>query len=296
MRTGRRRAVPLLLASALCGALFGCAEAVGPKTQETVAAALRAANDEENRRQLEAFLRSDAVQGSLQALARSAVDAAYDDLTAPERQAKARELAADFVRALGPAVGETLGKDVLPRVRAELTTGVEAALDSAFEKAFGPGGQERAGDFAAAVAGRAMAKVAPAVERSIADGLAAGVERSLRAVLAHDLAPAVAAALDSPALARAARAGTAASLAGVADAMSGPFGEALRRERQASIDASVAAATAAAERERRAWLGEIRGWIRLFLAVAAATGLVLLGAGILLWRLLLDNRRLRAGG
>jgi nucleotide-binding universal stress UspA family protein len=120
----------------------------------------------------------------------------------------------------------------------------------------------------------------------------------VRAVLARDFGPIVGRTLDAnvPVIARVTRAGTEGSLLGVSDAMNGPFGEMVRRERREVL----AEAQAAAKAEREAWLGELhtqidesRRWFRTFVVVAAATGALLIVIGLLLWRLLQDNRRLR---
>ena len=90
-----------------------------------------------------------------------------------------------------------------------------------------------------------------------------------------------------------------AALQAVTEAMNGPFGEMIRHERQAVLrDVGEAAA-----RERQAWfdkldqqIGESRRWLRTLVVVAAVAGVLLVGLGLLLWRQMMENRRLRTGG
>jgi hypothetical protein len=288
--------------------LAGCAEAVGPLAREAldplareaVAAKLRAINDPANQKEIEILLTSEPVERSTRTLTRAVVDAALADLGSEERQVRAKKLAADFVRDLGPVLGSVLDEHVLPRVQREVEESVRKLLDQALSEE----GQRRTGVFVAGVARQAMGTIAPAVqrtvERAIADGVSAGIDRSLRNALAGSLTPAIGKALDAnaPAISRAMRAGTAGALQGVADAMNGPFGAMLRSERQAAIKETADAAAA----ERKVWfekldaeLAESRRWLRTLVLLAAVGGVLLLGLGLLLWRLLHENRRLRTG-
>jgi hypothetical protein len=294
---GWRRRLLLWAVAGLCGILAGCSDFVRPVTGQAVGAGLQAVNEPENRKRIEELLTSEPVVQSMRELTRAAVEAAFADLASDERQARTRKLAADFVRDLGPALGTMLGKDVLPRVQDELAASVQRILEQTLSEA----NQRRAGTFVAGVARQAMDGVAPQVAKSISDGVSAGIERSVRAILARDLAPALGKALEAsaPAVSQITHAATAGALQGVTEAMNGPFGEMVRRERQAVLrDVSEAAA-----KERQAWfdkldqqIDESRRWIRTLVIVAAVAGLVLAGFGLLIWRLLAENRRLRTGG
>ena len=276
--------------------LAGCAEAVGPLAESATSTSLRALNAPANQEEIEKLLTSQPVERSTQALTRAVVDAALADLGSAERQARSKKLAADFVRDLGPALGTVLGDDILPRVQKE----IEASVQKLLAQAFSAEGRRRTGVFVAGVARQAMDTVAPAVRRSIADGVSAGIDRSLRAALGGNLSPALGKALseNAPAISQAMRAGTAGALQGVADAMNGPFGVMLRNERRAVIQETADAAAA----ERKVWfdkldaeLAESRRWFHTLVVLAAVGGVLLLGLGILLWRLLTENRRLRSG-
>jgi len=174
-----RKAGFLLLAALLVGALAGCSSLIRPAARDAVGAALDAANDGENRAKLEALLTSAPVERSLRALTHSAVASALAELSTPEREARKEQLAAGFVRDIGPVVGEMLGKDVLPRVRAELAAGVQNALD----QALGPASEQRVGAFASAVARRSLGDVGPQIARAISDGVTGGIERSVTGIL-----------------------------------------------------------------------------------------------------------------
>jgi len=47
--------------------------------------------------------------------------------------------------------------------------------------------------------------------------------------------------------------------------------------------------------ERDVWLAEIHHWFRAFLVIAIVAGVLCLGFGIMVLRLLLENRRLQTG-
>lgn len=296
MRTtnGWRSLLLLAAAAGTCGALAGCSDVVGPVTGKAVGASLQAVNEPGNRQQIEELLTSEAVVRSTRKLTQAVIDTALSELESPEREARKKQLATEFVRDLGPVLGTMLDKDVLPRVQSTLTASVQTVLEQALSEA----NRQRAGTFAAGVARQALDAVGPQVAKSISDGVSSGVERSIRTVLAGDLVPALGKALDAnaPAISRVARAGTTGALQGVADAMNGPFGEMFRRERMAAIQEAGAAAAA----ERQAWfnkldqeIAESRRWFRTLVIVAAVGGVLLLAIGLLLWRLLLENRRLR---
>jgi len=276
--------------------LAGCAEKVGPLTESAIAASLQAVNRGANQEQIEKLLTSEAVVRSTRKLTQAVVDASLADLDSPERQARAKQLAADFVRDLGPTLGAVFDQELLPRIEKEIAASVQIVLDQALSEA----NRQRVGSFTTALARQALDAVGPQIERAISHGVSAGVEKSLRTVLTRDLGPALAKALgdNAPAISQAARAATAGALAGVNDAMNGPFGEMLRRERKASIQEAADAAAA----ERKALFDKLdqeiadsRRWFRALVVMAAVGGALLLGLGFLLWRLLAENRRLQSG-
>jgi hypothetical protein len=262
-------------------------------TESAVSASLAAVNQAVNQEQIEKLLTSDAVVKSTRKLTREVTAAAAAELDSPERQARAKELAADFVRDLGPALGAMLDKDILPRVESTLTASVQKLVDDALSEA----GRKRAGAFVAGVAKDAMAAVGPPLQKAIASGVSAGIERSVRSVLAQDLGPALGKALDAnaPALSQATRAATTGALAGVTDAMKGPFGKMLAEEIDTERRKSFEEAKRFSDAERDVWLAEIHHWFRAFLVIAIVAGVLCLGFGIMVLRLLLENRRLRTG-
>ncbi|HEX3554744.1 MAG TPA: hypothetical protein VIA62_16085 [Thermoanaerobaculia bacterium] len=296
---GWRSCLLLWAAAGCCGVLAGCAgpDLVRPLTGSAVAASLQAVNEPENRRRIEELLTSEPVVRSLRELTRAAVDAALSDLESDARQARTKKLAADFVRDLGPALGTMLDKDVLPRVENELAASVQRVLEQTLSEA----NQRRAGSFVTGVARQAMDGVGPQLAKSISDGVSSGIERSVRSILTRDLSPALGKALDAngPAISRVSQAATAGALQAITEAMNGPFGEMVRRERKAVIqDAADAAAV-----ERKAVLqkldeqiDETRRWLRGLAVAVAVGGVLLAGLGFLLWRQMRENRRLRTGG
>ena len=298
-RNGWRSFLLLWAAAGSCGILAGCSgpDLVRPVTGKAVSASLQAVNEPENRRRIEELLTSEPVVQSMRELTRAAVDAALADLASDERQARTKKLAADFVRDLGPALGTMLDKDVLPRVQDEIAASVQRVLEQTLTEA----NQRRAGTFVAGVARQAMDGVGPQVAKSISDGVSSGIERSVRTILARDLSPALGKALEgnAPAISQVTRAATAGALQAVTEAMNGPFGEMIRSERRAVIrDAGDVAAV-----ERKALLqkldeqiDETRRWLRGLVVVAAVAGVLLVGLGLLLWRQMMENRRLRTGG
>jgi hypothetical protein len=293
---GWRGFLVLGAAAGFLGALGGCSELARPVTGKTIGASLQGLNEPENRAQIEELLTSEPVVRSLRKLTQTVTGTAFEELASDQRQARVKQLAAELVRDLGPALGAMLDKDVLPRVQSALTASVQAILEQALSDA----NRRRTGDFAAAVANQAFDAVAPRLASSISDGVSSGIERSIRAALARDLGPALGSALgaSAPAVSRVARAGTAGALQGVADAMNGPFGQVFRAER----DRTFALAQQVAAGERQAWLEELhkqidesRRWFHALVVFAAAGGALLLATGVVLWRVLKENRRLRTG-
>jgi len=283
----------LLLAAAIgIGAgLSGCAEKVGPLTESAIAASLQAVNRGANQEQIEKLLTSEAVVRSTRKLTQAVVDASLAELDSPERRARAKQLAADFVRDLGPTLGAVFDKELLPRIEKEIAASVQIVLDQALSEA----NRQRVGGFTTALARQALDAVGPQIERAIANGVSAGVQRSLRAVLTEDLGPALGKALDAntPALSRAMRSGTEGALLGVTDAMKGPFGKMLEEQIDKERRKSFEEAKKFSDAERDAWLGEVHRWLRIVVVLAIVAGVMILGFGILVWRLLVENRRLR---
>jgi hypothetical protein len=106
---------------------------------------------------------------------------------------------------------------------------------------------------------------------------------------------------NTPALARTARAMTAAALDGVNDAMAGPSGDMFRKERQIAITQIQAAeaqqqCTLMAEIENQ--IADSRRWFVSLVVIFAVVGAAMLLVGVLLWRLLASHRELlrRTGG
>ena len=172
-------------------------------------------------------------------------------------------------------------------MQSAIAANVRASLDQILDEK----NRQRIAGFTADVAGQTVKRVGPQLEASISHGITSAVDR----ILLHDLSPAIGKALEdnTPALARTTRAVTAAALAGVNDAMAGPFGEMFRKERAATI-AQVQAATAQQQGklmgdiERQ--LAESRQWLVGLLAVV---GVAILAIGAVLWHLLTEHRRLR---
>jgi hypothetical protein len=294
---GWRGFLALGIAAGVGGGLAGCSEVAGPITGKAIGATLEGANQPANREQLEQLLTSEPVVRAVRKLTRAVIDEAVADLDSDEREARKRQLAAGFVQEIGPALGAMLDKDVLPRVQGALAASVRSILDEALSEA----NRRRTGAFVGGIAREAAAAAGPPLARSISAGVSSGIERSVRAVLEREVAPALGSALEAsaPAVARIARAGTAGALQGAADAMNGPFGQMFRAER----DRTLALAQQVAAAERQAWIDELhkqlaesRRWFHALVVLAAVTGALLLGAGALLWRQLQENRRLRAAG
>jgi len=172
-------------------------------------------------------------------------------------------------------------------VQAAIAANVRASLDQFLDEK----NRQRIAGFTADVAGQTVKRVAPQLEASISRGITSAVGR----ILVHDLSPAIGKALEdnTPALARATRAMTAAALDGVNDAMAGPFGEMFRKERAATI-AQVQVAEAQQQQrligdiERQ--LAQSRQWLVGLLVVV---GVATLAIGLVLWHLLAEHRRLR---
>ena len=289
MRRDRRcawTAWPLAAAFAL--AACGCAGVVAPTTRTAVDSGLSTLNEPQNRRTIEEILRSDEVLRATRGLTRAVINEALSG-GGPESDARLATLSGAFARDIAPALGRTVDDVVLPRVQTAVASAVRAALDEALSDQ----NRRRIGKFTADVAQQTVASVGPQIEASISHGITSAVER----ILQHDLSPAIGKALDdnTAALARTTRAMTAAALDGVNDAMSGPFGDMFRKERQATI-AQVQAAEA---QQQRALVDEIekqvaqsRHWFEMLLILFSVVGVAMLGVGALLWRLLASHREL----
>ena len=287
-RDGRSAWTAWPAAAALAMALYGCAGVVAPTTRTAVDAGLSTLNEPQNRRAIQEILNSDEVLRATRGLTRAVIDEALSG-GGPESDARLATLSSNFARDIGPALGRTVDDVVLPRVQSAVAGAVRTALDQTLSDE----NRQRIGKFAADIAHRTTASVAPQIEASISHGITSAVER----ILQHDLSPAIGRALDdnTAALARTTRAMTAAALDGVNDAMAGPFGEMFRKERQATI-AQVQAAEA---QQQRALVDEIekqvaqsRRWFEMLIVLAVVVGVAALGVGALLWRLLAAHREL----
>jgi len=276
------------LAAAFALAACGCAGVVAPTTRTAVDASLGTLNEPQNRRTIQEILNSDEVLRATRGLTRAVINEALSG-GGPESDTRLTTLSNDFARDIAPALGRTVDDVVLPRVQAAVAGAVRGALDQALSDE----NRHRIGQFTADVAHRTVASVGPQIEASISRGITSAVER----ILLHDLSPAIGKALDdnTPALARTTRAMTAAALAGVNDAMSGPFGDMFRKERLATI-AQVQAAEAQQQRalvdEIEKQVAESRRWFETLIVLAAIAGVALLGLGVVLWRLLAAHREL----
>ena len=286
-RRSRRSARGLLAALAL--AAVGCAGVVAPTTRSAVDSGLSTLNEPQNRRVIQEILNSDEMLRATRGLTRAIINEALSG-GGPESDTRLATLSSNFARDIGPALGRTVDEVVLPRVQSAIASGVRAALDETLSEP----NRQRIGRFTADVAHQTVASVAPQVEASITHGITSAVER----ILQHDLSPALGKALaeNTPALAAATRAMTAAALDGVNDAMAGPFGDMFRKERKATIE-QVQAAEA---QQQRALVGEIenqiaesRRWFVALIVMFAVVGVALLGVGAVLWHLLAEHRRLR---
>ena len=285
-RRARLSAGCLLAAVALT--VGGCAGVVAPTTRSAVDAGLSTLNEPQNRRAIQEILNSDEVLRATRGLTRAVIDEALSG-GGPESDARLATLSSNFARDIGPALGRTVDDVVLPRVQSAVAGAVRTALDQTLSDE----NRQRIGKFAADIAHQATASVAPQIEASISHGITSAVER----ILQHDLSPAIGKALDdnTAALARTTRAITAAALDGVNDAMAGPFGDMLRKERQVTI-AQVQAAEAQQQRalvdEIEKQVAESRRWFEMLIVLAVVVGAAALGVGALLWRLLAAHREL----
>ena len=273
------------MALACAALLAGCAGVVAPTTRSAVDAGLSTLNEPQNRRAIEEILRSDEFVRATRGLTRAALDEILSG-GGPESDARLTKLSNDFARDIGTALGQTLDDVVLPRVQAAIAASVRASLDQTLSEQ----NRKRVDDFAR----EAVVSVGPQVVATISNGITSAVQR----ILQHDLSPALGKVLDddTPALARTTRAVTAAALAGVDDAMAGPFGDMFRKEREATI----VEAQAAEAQQQRALVDEIekqlaqsRRWFETLVIGFAVVGLVMLGIAALLWHLLMEQRRLR---
>jgi hypothetical protein len=267
----------------------GCAGVVAPTTRTAVDASLATLNEAQNRQLVEQILRSDEFTRATRGLTRAALDEILSG-GGPGSDARLAKASADFARDIGPALGQTLDDVVLPRVQAAIATSVRASLAESLSAE----NRQRVGDFTAGVARETIVSVGPQVAATISTGITSAVER----ILQRDLSPAIGKALDdnTPALARTTRVVTAAALDGINDAMSGPFGDMFRKERKATID-QIQAAEAQQQRalvdEIEKQISESRRWFEMLVVAFCVVGVVLLGVGLLLWHLLMEQRKLR---
>lgn len=265
--------------------LAGCAGVVAPTTRTAVDSSLSTLNEAQNRRTIEEILRSDEFVRATRGLTRAAVDEILSG-GGPESDARLTKLSTDFAHDIAPALGQTMDDVVLPRVQAAIAANVRASLDQTLSDQ----NRQRVTDFAR----QTVVSVGPQVSAAISNGITNAVER----ILQRDLSPAVGKLLDdnTPALARTTRAVTAAALAGVDDAMAGPFGDMFRKERKATI-VEVQAAEAQQQRalvdEIEKQIAESRRWFETLVVGFAVVGLAMLGIAALLWHLLMEQRRLR---
>jgi hypothetical protein len=288
-RTRRRRWAAWALAAAGVVLAAGCAGVVGPTTRTAVDSSLSTLDEAQNRQLIEQILRSDEFTRTTRGLTRAALDEILSG-GGPGSDARLAKASADFAHDIGPALGQTLDDIVLPRVQAAIAASVRAALAQSLSDA----NRQRVGAFTAGVAHDTVISVGPQIAAAISSGITSAVER----ILQRDLSPAIGKALDdnTPALARTTRAVTAAALDGVNDAMNGPFGEMLRKERKATIE-QVQAAEAQQQRalvdEIEKQIAESRRWFEVLVVAFAVVGVVMLAIGALLWHLLMEQRRLR---
>jgi hypothetical protein len=277
------------LAAAVAVAACGCADVVAPTTRTAVDSGLSTLAEPQNRRAIEEILRSDEFLRATRGLTRAALDEILSG-GGPDSDARLTKLSTDFARDIAPALGQTLDGVVLPRVQAALADSVRSTLD----RLLADQNRRRVGDFTAGVARQAAASVGPQIAATIADGITTAVER----ILLHDLSPAIGKALadNTPALANATRAVTSAALQGVADAMSGPFGDMFRKERKETI-AEVQAAEAQQQRvlidEIEKQIVESRRWFQALIVMLAVGGVAMIAIGALLWHLLTEQRKWR---
>ena len=279
----------LPLAIAFVVAACGCADVVAPTTRTAVDSSLATLDEPQNRRLVEELLTSDEYIRATRGLTRAALDEVLSG-GGPGSDARLTKLADDFARDISPALGQTLDGVVVPRVQAAIAASVRAALDQVLSDQT----RQRVGDVTASVAREVIASVGPQISAAISNGITMSIER----VLQRDLGPGVGKLLDddTPALARATRAAAAAALQGAADAMNGPFGDMLRKERRTAI-AELQAAEAQQQRalidELEKQIAESRRWLQTLLIMFAVWAVVIAGIGALLWHLLTEQRKLR---
>jgi len=288
MRTpGRCLRAAWPLAAALL--LAGCAGVVAPSTRTAVDASLATLNEAQNRQLVEQILRSDEFTRATRGLTRAALDEILSG-GGPGSDARLAKASSDFARDIAPALGQTLDDVVLPRVQSAIAGAVRASLAQSLSDE----NRKRVGEFSGSVAHDTVVSAGPQIAATISSGITGAVER----ILQHDLSPAIGKALDdnTPALARATRAVTHAALDGVGDAMAGPFGDMFRKERKATID-QVQAAEAQQQRalvdEIEKQIAESRRWFETLVVGFCVVGAVMLGIGVLLWHLLMEQRKLR---
>jgi hypothetical protein len=296
--------------------LAGCSTTA---TDREVHDVLAATATDANRAVIDKLLASPEIQHSTEVLTRSVLDAAMQDLAAPERRAQLHRLAAGFAESVVPVVVAAIDKQILPEVRDELAGGlrgaVETAVQAAFDQVLLPVNRGRAQALSRDLATAAAGAAAPALSRAIAGGVRSGITHAVAEVLGQALPPAgagpagpaapapatpagTAAAFDNR-LADAMRAGSRGAFLGLADALHDALGAELRQQQHVFVEELHAAAAA----ERQAWIREIHAerdtWLRNFVTLAVIAGvlfLALLAAVLWLNHLLRENRRLRAGG
>jgi microcompartment protein CcmL/EutN len=297
MRVRLRLDAGMVGATLSCGLLLqACAGWTDHKAAAAVTGGLRALERQDNRELLQRLLTSQEVRASTEALARAALDAAWEDLSREERRAHAKELAAELIDATGPALGRVLDRDVLPRVREE----VAASLESAMERAFTEKNRRKVEEFAGGVAHATLEGARDEIARAIQTGLAAGIESGVERTLNGRIGPALHQALagSAPAFAKAMRTTSEAAFLGAADALNGELGAVMRTERQAFLRELQTVAAI----ERQAWIEQLtkqvesteKRWKNWFITLAVGAGLILLAGGIWLTLLFRENRRLKA--
>ena len=262
---------------------------------------------------IEHLLASPEIQRATQVLTRSVLDAAMQDLAAPERRAQLHELAAGFAESVVPVVAAAIDKQVLPEVRSELAGGlrdaVATAVQAGFDQLLLPANRGHAQALSRDLAAAAAGAAAPALSRAIGGGVRAGITRAVGEMLGQAAPPpgagsaagsagASAASFDRR-LSEAMRAGSQGAFLGLADALHGALGPELRRQQHDFLDELQSAAAA----ERKAWIREIHAerdtWLRNFVTLAVIAGVLLLALlAAMLWlsHLVRENRRLRGAG
>jgi hypothetical protein len=257
---------------------------------------------------IEQVLASPEIQRATQVLTRSVLDAAMQDLAAPECRAQLHQLAAGFAESVVPVVAEAVDKQILPEVRDQLAAGLRGAVETAAQAAFDQlllaDNRGRARELSRDLAASAAGAAGPALSGAVAGGVRTGITRAVAEMLGQVAPPSGAGAGGAAGgfdhrLAEALRAGSQGAFLGLADALHGALGDELRRQQHDFLGEVQRAAAA----ERQAWIQEIHAerdtWLRNFVVlavIAAALFLALLAAMLWLNHLLRENRRLRGTG